>query len=131
MKTVYIKKGYDFSPNSSVFVWVGTLKRKLNEFDYAEILIEDGQHIHAQQMWCRSKKIDFSELEDKRKYIVKPMPNKNVALIILALFSIDVLGYIFFKLDFFKYFVGLIGLYIFFWITIGSQRYLKIRPIGE
>lgn len=130
MKTVYFKKGYDFSPNSSVFVWVGTLKRKLNEFDYVEILIEDEQHIHAQQMWCRSKKIDFNELEDKRKYIVKPMLNKNVALIILALFSIDVLGYIFFKLDFFKYFVGLIGLYILFWITIGSQRYLKIKPIG-
>lgn len=131
MKTIYLKKGYDFSSNSSVSVVFGATKIDLSEYEYAKIEMIEGQSIKAKQMWCGSKTVQYDEFDNECKYFIKPILNKKFALISLSLFCASIIEHIFFKHDYVRYFIGLIGVYILYWISIGSQKYLKIVKLRK
>lgn len=95
MKVISIRKSYDFSPGGKVFVHSGNTKIHIKGYNYNDVTINPGENLYATQQWTSSRKIEYDELTDRSKYLIKPRLGKVFAFIVLIVFSVCTCIFIF------------------------------------
>jgi len=131
MKTIRIKKNYEFSPNSKVFLHIGDKQVQIKGFESFSFTIEPGQEFFASQQWTRSNKIMYSQISDISSYIIKPRLGKMLAFIALILFTVCTVIFIFTKYRWSYIPLALVAFYILLYLTILREKYLIIKPDKE
>jgi hypothetical protein len=126
LKTINIKKDYDFSARSNVFIHIGQVKTHLNGFGSISIPIDQGNEIFASHLWTKSKRIRFENIEDGDSFTIKPKLSKLFAFVTLLIFAICLLIFLFTKYRF--SFVPLLPIliYVLLYISVLKNRYLRI-----
>jgi hypothetical protein len=126
MKTIKIKKSYDFSANSKIYLQIGSKKMHIKGFGLFPITIEPGEDIYASHLWTRSKKMSYDQLTDSNSLIIKPRMGKLFAFIVLLILIICFCVFIFTKYRWSFIPLAPIALYVLVYISILKNRYLII-----
>ena len=129
MKRIYLRKSYDFSPDSKIIVNTALEKMLLKGHGNCELQITPGDSLYASQMWTKSKKIAYSDLTDGATMEIRPVLGKKLALVIFAVFTICLAVLILTKNRW--SFMPLIPfvIYILLFLSIFKDRYLRIVRI--
>ena len=131
MKTISIKKNYDFSPTSKVILHIGERKEYLKGFGSFSFTIGPDQEFYASHQWTRSNRIEYNEIGENTSFLVKPRFGKVLAFVTLLIFMICTVIFIFTR---FRWsFIPLvpIAVYVLIYVTILSNKYLIIEPAKE
>ena len=127
MKTIRIKKNYEFSPNSKVFLHIGDKQVQIKGFESFSFTVEPGQEFFVSQQWTRSNKITYNQISDVTSFIIKPRLGKVLAFIALMIFAVCTVIFIFTK---FRWsFIPLLpfALYVGLYLTVFKDRYLILE----
>jgi len=128
MKTIWIKKNYDFSPDSKVILHIGERKEFLKGFGSFSFTIDPDQEFYVSHQWTRSKRIAYKEIDENTSFLVKPRLGKVLAFVALLIFMICTVIFIFTR---FRWsFIPLvpIAVYVMIYVTILRDKYLIIEP---
>ena len=127
MKTIRIKKNYEFSPNSKVFLHIGDKQVQIKGFESFSFSVELGQEFFVSQQWTRSNKITYNQIFGVTSFIIKPRLGKVLAFIALMIFAVCTVIFIFTK---FRWsFIPLLpfALYVGLYLTVFKDRYLILE----
>jgi hypothetical protein len=131
MKTVKIRKNNEFSPDSKVFLHIGEKQIHIKGFESFSFNVEPGQEFFASQLWTKSNKITYNQLDNSSCLIIKPRLGKVLAFTSLMIFAACTLVFIFTKFRWSYIPLVLIGFYVLFYLTILRDKYLIIKPYKE
>lgn len=131
MKTISIKKDYDFSPTGKVILHIGERKEYLKGFGPFPFTIGPDQEFYASHQWTRSNRIEYNKIGENTSFLVKPRFGKVLAFVTLMIFMVCMVIFIFTR---FRWsFIPLvpIAIYVLIYVTILSDKYLIIEPAKE
>jgi len=131
MKTITIKKDYDFSPMSKVILHIGERKEYLKGFGPFSFNIYPDQKFYASHQWTGSNRIKYNEIDDNTSFLVKPRFGKVLAFVTLIIFMVCMIIFLFSR---FRWsFIPLvpIAVYVLVYLSILRNRYLIIVPTKE
>jgi hypothetical protein len=131
MKTIKIKKNYDFSPNSKVYLSYGDKRIHIKGFDFFKITLEPGESVYTSQLWTRSKKLQYEDITDNSTYIIKPQLTRLLAYIIFVISLICIVVFIFTRWRWSLIPIIPFVIYVLLFVTILYDRYLKIVPFKK
>jgi hypothetical protein len=131
MKTIRIKKNYEFSPNSKVLLHIGDKQVHIKGFESFSFTVDPGQEFFVSQQWTRSNKISYSQISDTSSFIIKPRLGKMLAFISLLIFAICTVIFVFTKYRWSFLPLTPVAFYVLLYLTILREKYLIIKPINE
>ncbi len=131
MKTIKIKKNHEFSPNSKIILHIGEKQMQIKGFESFSYIIEPDQEFFASQLWTRSNKIGYAQVEDGLSYIIKPRLGKVLAFISLVVFAACTILFIFTKFRWSYMPLSLIAVYVLLYLTFLKKKYLIIKCIKQ
>ena len=131
MKTISIKKSYDFSPNSKIFIKYGTKELHIKGFGSFSLTLSAGEEMYATHLWTQSKKMAYDKIVDGSGYEIRPRLGKILAFIGLIVFSICLCVFLFTRSRLSLIPLVPIVIYVLIYVTILSHRYLIIEPAKE
>ncbi len=131
MKNIKIKKSNVFSSQSKINLFIGDSKLNIKGFGFYEISINSGQSLYASQLWTKSKKLSYEELNDGSTFLIKPKFGRMLVIIIAIVFFIC--AGVFFLTNYRWSFVPLLPfvIYIGLYLTALKDRYLIIEQVKE
>lgn len=131
MKTIKIKKNYDFSPNSKVVLHYGSSQIHIKGFDFFDLTLNPGESVFASQLWTRSKKLLYDDIPENSFYVIKPQLDKVLAFVIFIITLICIAIFLFTRWRW--SFVPLIPfvIYVLLYLSLLRNRYLKIVRLIE
>jgi hypothetical protein len=131
MKTIRIKKNYEFSPNSKVIIHVGENRTIIKGFESFSFTIEPGQEIYASQLWTKSNMISYDQIDDLSTFVIKPRLGKMLAFIALMVFAACTALFIFTRFRWSYLPLTFIAFYALLYITVLKDRYLIINQTKD
>lgn len=131
MKTVTIRKNYDFSPTSKVILHIGERKEFLKGFGPFSFTIGPDQEFYASHQWTRSNGIEYDEIGENTSFLVKPRFGKVLAFVTLMIFMFCTVIFIFTRFRWSFIPLALIAIYVMIYVTILSHKYLIIEPTSK
>lgn len=131
MKTIRIKKNYEFSPNSKVLLHIGDKQVQIKGFESFSFTVDPGQEFFVSQQWTRSNKISYSQISDISSFLIKPRLGKMLAFIALLIFVVCTVIFVFTKNRWSYLPITPVAFYILLYLTILREKYLIIKPDKE
>jgi hypothetical protein len=131
MKTIRIKKNYEFSPNSKVLLHIGDKQVHIKGFESFSFTVDPGQEFFVSQQWTRSNKITYSQISDVSSFIIKPRLGKMLAFIALLIFAVCTAIFVFTKNRWSYLPLTPVAFYVLLYLTILREKYLIIKPDKE
>jgi predicted RND superfamily exporter protein len=128
MKTITIKKTYEFSENSEIYLNSGTRQIHIKGFGSFSLTLEPGEEFFASYLWTRSNKITYEQLTNNYSFIIKPKFGKLLAFLVIILFVVCFCIFIFSKSRWSFLPLTPIVIYVFAYLSILKNRYLIIEP---
>ena len=128
MKTLSVRKSYDFSHGSRVILHIGTKTLHIKGFGSYFFNIELGEDFYASHLWTQSNKIRYDRNDIADSYLIRPRLDKKLAFIILVVFVCCSVIFLFIK-NFWALvpFVPFV-IYVLLYLTILKNKYLIIIP---
>jgi hypothetical protein len=127
MKTIKIKKSYDFSPNSKIYLHIGSRKVNIKGFGLFSLPVEPGEEFFASHLWTRSNKIPFEQLTNNSNYLIKPRMGKVLAFTSLIILMVCFCIFIFTKSRWSFLPLLPLAIYVGSFLTVLRNRYLIIE----
>ena len=127
MKTISIKKSYEFSPYSKIFIKYGTKNLHIKGFGSFSLSVSPGEDMYATHLWTQSNILTYDKIVDGSIYEIKPRLGKRLAYIGLTVFSICLCVFLFTKSP--LSFIPLvpIALYVLIYLSVFKSRYLILE----
>jgi hypothetical protein len=95
MKTISIKKNNEFSANSRVYVHSGSKRIHVIGYEPITLQVEPGQEFYGSQLWTQSNRLEYDQINDNSKFLIKPRLGKILAFVILVVFAICTVIFLF------------------------------------
>lgn len=131
MKNIFIKKSYDFSEKSHIYVYINDKKNCLSDYQLSKFNLSENDTIYVRQMWVTSKKLSYKYFDDDSKYMIKPLLGKISGFIFLIIFTFSIILFFVTHELWLSIPILLVAIYIIITITIFSNRYLKFSKIEQ
>jgi len=131
MKTITIKKNYEFSPNSKVILHYGSTCIHIKGFGQVSVSIEPGEELYASQLWTQSNRIKYDQAFDKASYVIKPRLGKILAFVILLVFLICIIWFIFTRSRLSVIPIVPFIIYVALYLSVLKNKYLIIKAEKE
>ena len=132
MKNINIKKSWDFSPNSKIYLHIGPRRVHIKGFGLYSLSVEQGEDIYASHLWTKSQNITYDQLADNQSLFVKPRMGKLFAFIAFLLSMVCFCVFIFTRYWWSLMPVAPFAIYALLYTTILKDRYLIIKnDVGD
>ena len=127
MKTITIKKNYEFSQNSKVILHCGSKCIQIKGFGPISVSIEPGEELYATQLWTQSNRIRYDQVNDKASYVIKPRLGKMLAFIIFLVLIICIVWFIFTRSRLSVIPIVPFIIYVALYLSVLKNNYLIIK----